>query len=105
MREDGAGVLGEAQEGALDVGVAVDEAGQEIGAVEAHGLRRPVGPADAGDDALGDDHVALLHLAGKDVHDATPSQQQVARGLPPRHRYDPLSVHAYPSSSIQTSGR
>jgi hypothetical protein len=104
-REDGTGVLGEAQEGAFDVGVAVDEAGQEIGAVKGHGLGGPVAGADAGDDTLGDDHVALFHLTTENVDDATLGQQKIARGLPPCHGYHPLSVHGYPSSSIQMSGK
>ena len=105
MSEDRAGVLGKAQERALDVGVAVDESRQEIGAIEVYGFGCLIVTTDAGDDSASDNDIPFFDFAGEDVNDAPACQQQIAGRVTPGHSYDPFPVHTYSSSSIQTSGR
>ena len=80
-RDDGAGVFGDPELGAFDVGVAVDEAGQQVGAAQVDGLAGAVAAAEAGDAALKDDDVELFDFGGEGVDDAAVGEEQVAGGV------------------------
>ena len=60
------------------MGVAVDEAGQEVGAAQVDGLARLVAGAEAGDAPVEDEDVGLFDLGGEGVDDAAVGEEQVA---------------------------
>ncbi len=97
VRHHGAGVLADPEHGALDVGVAVDEAGQEVGAVQVDGLLRLVAGAQAGHPALVHEDVRLLDLAGEGVDDAGVAEEQVPGDVAPGGRDEVLPAHHSPS--------
>ena len=77
-RDDGAGIFGYPEVGALDVRVAVDEGGQQVGAVQVDGLAGPVAAAKTGDAPIEDDDIRLFDLGGEGVDDAAVGEKEVA---------------------------
>ena len=103
--QQGPGQFPGRQHAALQVEVAVDEAGHDITALDLQ--PGAVVISQSRNDAVEEGHVNFLPSAGVDVGHLSARQHQVRRGLPPGHAQPLLQSflrHACPSSRIADLG-
>ncbi len=104
--DDGGGAVGhhrprvlvDPEHRALDVGVAVDERRQQVGALEVDPLAGLIAAAQSGYPALEDDDIGIFDLTREGVDDAGVGEEQVAGGVAAGDRYEVLQAHGSSSS-------